>query len=301
MALNAGDEVLLNSILAEHGSGEERPRKLDAGALDDEDEAASLTHVHSFDVTPTMGATNEPRTRSAAAESGNDWDCDTDEEDTDCDDGPVRVVLGRQGDGGELRFKSFAAAAMSNRVPDNSTIYLADGRHDWPGGDLRHSIVGAGPDTIIEGNEGCGYFFYIRNHDVAIRDCTIRGVNRGRAHLYIDEITNINVDNVTFHAPYNMCAQILSSHQVRLTGCHFHDAAQTAVHIAKNSTHVSVRGNVFYDTCNIAHLVGVYTSMDLEVRDNVLRSSKTGVFNLVESSGTNVNASNNTVDWNHDD
>eukprot|EP00755_Sulcionema_specki_P030842 Sspe_Gene.95295::Locus_67598_Transcript_3_3_Confidence_0.600_Length_1307::g.95295::m.95295 len=184
-------------------------------------------------------------------------------------------VTAIQPDGTSLRFKGFADAGQSSRLAKGSTILVPPGVHKWPGGDLYHSIRGCGAEKcVITGNEGGGYFFYVRRSGVAIEGVTLRGV-RGRCHVYIDQLSAVTVKASTLEAEkYNHAVQVVSSSSnVVITGCRMKGTTQPAVHVSINCRNVDVRNNVF-TVCSSPHIAfhdsGGSTSGNV-AEDGVLR------------------------------
>ena len=214
------------------------------------------------------------------------WDSDSDEPN---DEGSVEVMTP---EGETLRFTSFSAAAMSSRVPKNSTIKLPAGIHKWPGGDLSVSIEGSGPESIIYGNEGSGYFFYLRSDNIHIRDVTLHGHSTGRAHVYIDRLRGVSLEGVTFRGAYNHCVQIVESGDISVESCVCHDAQQPAVHCSNETRRVVLRSLLFQASCS-APAIAAYNS-DISVYTCCLKSTTTSIFQIY-SKQSKVSQSDNTV------
>ncbi|KAJ9468339.1 hypothetical protein DIPPA_29960 [Diplonema papillatum] len=267
--------------------------------FDDDDEAAMDAILRDASMKPAAGEKAPAKQKIPNLTHGSPgkgerqasgWDTDSDDEGTPLG-GPIRVVAA----GGEqIAFPSFTAAAMSKRVPDGATIHVPAGVHHWPGGDLRHSVVGAdAKTTTIEGNDGCGYFFYLRRAGLSISNVTLRGSTRGRAHVYVDELRDIVVKGVRFQGAYNNCVEILGSKNVEVARCLLEDAMQPAVSCQKDCSGVSVVANQFAESCT-APLIAFHNTSSAQAVDNVLRSKTTGVFD-VRCLASDVHLDNNTV------
>eukprot|EP01060_Flectonema_neradi_P011218 TRINITY_DN18320_c0_g1_i1.p1 TRINITY_DN18320_c0_g1~~TRINITY_DN18320_c0_g1_i1.p1 ORF type:complete len:276 (+),score=36.15 TRINITY_DN18320_c0_g1_i1:46-873(+) len=267
------DEAAMDSILVEH-------------------QPSPLKRESSWD-SPAMVPSGDPKDRPKAKEMPNINSFDCDSESGEDETGPIRAVLP---DGKELYFSSFSNAAMSRKVMDCSTIHLPDGVHSWPGGDMRHSISGTGPSCVIQGNEGCGYFFYLRKSNISITGVTLRGTRNGRAHLYIDGINNICVSNLYLEGTYSQCIQILGSNHVSVMGCEFRDAIGPSVRIS-DSTNVHITNNMFSGTCSTTPLIVVGNSDKVVVADNKLSSKRVCVFDIRDNGCQSLTTDNNTVDF----
>eukprot|EP01059_Diplonema_ambulator_P025924 TRINITY_DN43051_c0_g1_i1.p1 TRINITY_DN43051_c0_g1~~TRINITY_DN43051_c0_g1_i1.p1 ORF type:complete len:290 (+),score=46.85 TRINITY_DN43051_c0_g1_i1:33-872(+) len=270
------DEEAMDEILRSQGLGAYCTRK---GSCDGEEEKQQKA----VQLRQTPVPDDSPR----KACSG--WDSDSEEEGVE---GDVKVY--RQGDRTAfMSFKTFDSAAMSSNVPNGCTIVLPPGKHHWPGGDLRCSIKGQ-PDgeVIIEGNAGCGYFFYVRNPNISITNVTLKGVARGRSHIYIDKMANVCISNVTFVGPYNHCIHLLHSTQVTITKCTLQQATQSCIYITDSSSKVTITDNRFEQTSS--PLVACHNSSAIVVTNNSFNSDFTSVF-TIHNASSDIEAESNTV------
>ena len=265
------DEAAMDAILGEHQS-------------------APLKRENSWD-SPGMIPTSAPVDCKPKGINTNSFDCDS--ESGDEDSGAVKVV---QPDGRELYYSSFSSAAMSHKAVDCSKIYLAPGIHLWPGGDLRHSIIGTGPECVIEGNEGCGYFFYLRKSNISISNVSLRGTRNGRAHLYVDSINNISVSDIRLEGTYSQCVQILGSENVSVTGCEFNDSIGPSIRVA-DSFNVKISNNTFANTCSTSPLIVVGGSEGTVISGNRLSSKRVCAFDISSNSSPSLITSDNAVDF----
>ena len=303
------DEDEMQRILDEHESRLSRancgsrfgesptPAAASGGSLCGSDAA----HPSSCDATPppplkcssSHRATRHPPTellRDAARHSNDEsWDSDSD---GPAEEGDVRVATPA---GGDMRFATFEAAAMSSKVPKGSTIHLPNGLHRWPGGDLSVSVRGEGPDTVLYGNEGSGYFFYLRANSIRIRDLTLQGQSTGRAHIYADRMEGVDIVGVTFRGPYNHCIQAVEAEDILLEDCVCHDAVQSAMQVSNSSNNITVTDCCFFDTCSTP-VISVFNSTNVSVQRCKLFCRNTGTF-YIHTNNAYVAQDENTVDF----
>eukprot|EP01062_Namystynia_karyoxenos_P075471 TRINITY_DN72874_c0_g1_i1.p1 TRINITY_DN72874_c0_g1~~TRINITY_DN72874_c0_g1_i1.p1 ORF type:complete len:309 (+),score=42.55 TRINITY_DN72874_c0_g1_i1:57-983(+) len=227
-------EALMDDILQEHGAADAVPRTAPVAAagpvagLQQAERSPARSPLDDDSPTTSPAAAAPARTPAAASASSNNWDEDSDEE---CSEGLIVATLPS---GQRRRFGSLVGALQSSSLPTGSTVSLCAGTHAWPGGDLHHNISGCGAaHCIIEGNAGGGYFFYLRRNGLCVQDVTLRGTHGGRAYLYVDQLTAVQVRRCCVDgAPYNHCIQVIGSTGVLVDSCELANAVQAAVHVA---------------------------------------------------------------------
>lgn len=175
-----------------------------------------------------------------AAAPADDWDNDSEGED-DSGEGLIQVT---KPCGQRRRYHTLVSALQSSSLPSGSTIRLPAGTHQWPGGDLHHSIAGAGAGgCVIEGNAGGGYFFYLRRNGLRVCDVTLRGVHGGRSFWYVDQLSDVELRRCHVEGErYNHCIQVIGSSDILIEGCSLAGAQQPSIEVS-GSRNVRVARN----------------------------------------------------------